>query len=186
MKKSSLILLAPGFEECEGLLVIDLFRRAGLEIVSAAVGGKKLVPSLHGIPIPADLSLEEISAEKYDLCILPGGMPGVENLIANTKVRQLCTAFAASGKRLAAVCGGPAVLGAFGLLKGRRVTVFPGLQKRLTGAVYDDQPVITDGKITTGRALGSAVPFALELIRLMAGEEAVSRVKQAIVWKEMP
>ena len=118
-------------------------------------------------------------------CILPGGIPGVPNLKADATVRQVCTDFAAAGKKVCAICAAPTALAAFGVLQGKKATVYPGMDADLTaaGAAYTGLPLTIDGNIITGEALGAAIPFALAIARELAGADAAARVKKAIVYQ---
>ena len=176
----AVIFFAPGLEECEGLLCVDILRRAGVEVTIAAVGGEKIVKSARQISVVADALAEEL-----DACILPGGIPGVPNLKADATVRRVCRDFAAEGKVVAAICAAPTALAAFGVLNGKKATVYPGMDADLTaaGASYTGLPLTIDGSIVTGEALGAAIPFALALARILAGADAANRVKSAIVYQ---
>ena len=164
----AVIFFAQGLEECEALLCVDILRRAGVEVTIAAVGGERIVTSAQ-----------------FDACILPGGIPGVPNLKADATVRQVCTDFAAAGKKLCAICAAPTALAAFGVLQGKKATVYPGMDANLTaaGAAYTGLPLTIDGNIITGEALGAAIPFALAIARELAGADAAARVKKAIVYQ---
>ena len=179
----ALVFFAPGLEECEGLLCVDILRRAGVEVTIAAVGGSKAVTSARGITVVADALTEEVLTDAYDACVLPGGIPGVDNLKADTVVRRIVQDFAAKGKCIAAICAAPTVLADFGVLKGKRATVYPGMDTPLTaaGATYTGEQVTEDGNIITGEALGAAIPFALALAARLNGQDAADRVAKAIV-----
>ena len=163
----AVIFFAPGLEECEGLLCVDILRRAGVEVTIAAVGGEKIVKSARQISVVADALAEELDYTVFDACILPGGIPGVPNLKADATVRRVCRDFAAEGKVVAAICAAPTALAAFGVLNGKKATVYPGMDADLTaaGASYTGLPLTIDGSIVTGEALGAAIPFALALAR---------------------
>ena len=111
----AVIFFAPGLEECEGLLCVDILRRAGVEVTIAAVGGEKIVKSARQISVVADALAEELDYTVFDACILPGGIPGVPNLKADATVRRVCRDFAAEGKVVAAICAAPTALAAFGV-----------------------------------------------------------------------
>ena len=178
----AVIFFAPGLEECEGLLCVDILRRAGVEVTIAAVGGARVVQSARQVNIVADALAEELDYTQFDACILPGGIPGVPNLKADATVRKVCTDFAAAGKKVCAICAAPA---AFGVLQGKKATVYPGMDADLTaaGAAYTGLPLTIDGNIITGEALGAAIPFALAIARELAGPDAAARVKKAIVYQ---
>ena len=112
----AVIFFAPGLEECEGLLCVDILRRAGVEVTIAAVGGEKIVKSARQISVVADALAEELDYTVFDACILPGGIPGVPNLKADATVRRVCRDFAAEGKVVAAICAAPTALAAFGVI----------------------------------------------------------------------
>ena len=181
----AVIFFAPGLEECEGLLSVDLLRRSGVEVTIAAVGGEKIVKSARSISVVADALAEELDYSAFDAAILPGGIPGVDNLKADATVRKVCTEFAAAGKVVAAICAAPSVLAAFGILQGKKATVYPGMEDKLTaaGAEYTGLPITLDGSIITGEALGAAIPFALALASRLAGQQASNAVKQGIVYR---
>ena len=130
----AVIFFAPGLEECEGLLCVDILRRAGVEVTIAAVGGEKIVKSARQISVVADALAEELDYTVFDACILPGGIPGVPNLKADATVRRVCRDFAAEGKVVAAICAAPTALAAFGVLNGKKATVYPGMDADLTAA----------------------------------------------------
>lgn len=181
----AVIFFAPGLEECEGLLCVDLLRRSGVEVTIAAVGGEKVVKSARSISVVADALAEELDYSAFDAAILPGGIPGVDNLKTDATVRKVCTEFAAAGKVVAAICAAPSVLAAFGILQGKKATVYPGMEDKLTaaGAEYTGLPITLDGNIITGEALGAAIPFALALASRLAGQQASNAVKQGIVYR---
>ncbi|MGN0652424.1 MAG: DJ-1 family glyoxalase III [Gemmiger sp.] len=180
----AVIFFAPGVEECEGLLCVDILRRAGVEVTIAAVGGNEIVRSARGINVVADALAEEVDYPAYDAVILPGGLAGVENLKADPTVRSTCVQFAQAGKVVAAICAAPTALAEFGVLKGRKATVYPGMEDALTAAGAEDTtlPLTVDDNIITGEALGSAIPFALALAGRLAGREAANAVKKGIVY----
>ena len=152
---------------------------------AAAVGGERIVTSARQVNVVADALAEELDYAQFDACILPGGIPGVPNLKADATVRQVCTDFAAAGKKVCAICAAPTALAAFGVLQGKKATVYPGMDADLTaaGAAYTGLPLTIDGNIITGEALGAAIPFALAIARELAGADAAARVKKAIVYQ---
>ena len=115
--------------------------------------------------------------------VLPGGIPGTPNLAANKTVTDTCIAFAKAGKKVAAICAAPSVLAALGLLEGKNATAHAAFQDKLTGAHVLDTEVVVDGNITTSYGLGGAIPFALELVRQLAGEAEADRIRNAIAYR---
>lgn len=178
--KKAVVFFANGMEECEALLIVDLLRRGGVEVVTAAVGGSRDIVSSHQIPIRADALAEDVAYSEADIVILPGGMPGTKNLEASEAVKQAVLDFNTGGKKVAAICAAPSILGHLGLLRGKSATSFVGMRDQLEGATVLDQEVVTDGNLTTSFGLGGAIPFALELLRQLAGAEAADRVRHDI------
>ena len=178
----AVIFFAPGLEECEGLLCVDILRRAGVEVTIAAVGGEKIVKSARQISVVADALAEELDYTVFDACILPGGIPGVPNLKADATVRRVCRDFAAEGKVVAAICAAPTVLAELGLLEGRRATCYPGMEPEMRGAVMQNAGVVRDGNFITGRAAGSAFAFGLALVEALCGAETAARIAAQVVW----
>ena len=181
MKKTALI-AADGFEEVEGLTVVDLLRRAGIACDIVALNGGGEITGSHGIRIGADRSFADTDFDGYDAVILPGGQPGTDTLLKDGRVKELLRRFAGEGKLTAAVCAAPTVLAAAGLLEGKKAVCYPGLEERLTGAEVRYEPALQDGNVITGRGVGAAIPFALEIIRALEGEEAAEQIREKIVF----
>ena len=183
MKKVCLF-LAPGFEECEAITAVDLLRRAGIEVTTAAVSSVTTVSGSHGVPVKADARINDLDLAGFDLLILPGGIPGTPNLKASPLVASALQGQVRAGKRVAAICAGPTVLGELGLLDGMRATCYPGCEDGLGGATYDPQPVVTDSYVTTATGVGTAIPFALELISLLEGPEKAQEIGRQVLYQE--
>ena len=177
-----IVFLADGFEECEGLLAVDLLRRAGLKVLMASVMGRRDVRSSRNILISADCLAENVDFEKAQIIVLPGGRLGTQNLNKCELVKEQCLAFS-KGKKIAAVCAAPSILAGLGLLEGRRTTVHPVFTEQMRGALVNDESVVTDGNITTGQGLGATIPFVLELIKLLVSEEKAERIKKDICYR---
>ena len=168
-----LIPLADGFEEIEAVTVIDLLRRAGIDVVAAGLA-PGAVRGSHGIAVETDATLDEALERDYDMVVLPGGLPGADNLEADERVRTVLRRLADSGRFTAAICAAPKVLAAAGLLEGRRATSFPGfLDPAATpGLELSEAPVVQDGRVITSRGPGTAMDFALALVENLAGSDA--------------
>lgn len=177
------LLFAEGLEECEGLITLDILRRAGLETYTVSVEDTHTVVGAHGVPVTCDRTLPELLAAPPELVVLPGGMPGTTNLAKSPAVETLVRRTLEHGGRAAAICAAPSVLAQYGLLAGRRATCYPGFEDKCPGAQMVDADVVTDGQITTGRALGAAIPFALELVRLLTDEQTAARTAEEIVYR---
>ncbi len=177
-----IVFFADGMEECEGLLVVDLLRRAGSEVVTASVNSSTAILTSHGIRLEADCTAEALDYSSADMLVLPGGLKGTENLASNTFVREKVRWFA-SEKKAAAICAAPSIFASLGLLEGRNATVHPGFEEKMYGANLTHCPVTVDGNLITGRSLGAAIPFALELIRQLEGTERAESVAKAICYE---
>ncbi len=176
------VFTADGFEEIEGLTVVDLMRRAGAQVQMVSISDGLAVKGSHGIEIKADTFFDDVDFDQADLMVLPGGMPGTLHLGEHEGLTGLLQDFAAKGKRVAAICAAPSVLGGLGLLKGKRAVCYPGFEDKLTGAQVEMEEVVTDGCITTSRGLGTAIPFALELISLLFGPEKAEEIKKSVIY----
>lgn len=179
----AVVFFADGTEECEALLVVDLLRRAKVEVTVASASGSRALTSSHGIRLTADALAEEVDYTDVDLVVLPGGIPGTPNLAANAAVVEAVQSFAQAGKRVAAICAAPSILGSLGLLDGKKATAHAAFQDKLGGAQVLDAEVVVDGNITTSYGLGGAIPFALELVRQLAGPAEAQRIQQAIAYR---
>lgn len=180
--KTVCIFLAEGFEECEALLAVDLLRRAGVDVTTAAVGETQAVRSSHDVTVQADLLASQTAGLEFDAVVLPGGAVGTANLAASGLVADAVRRAAGAGKLVAAVCAAPSVLAGLGLLEGRRATCHPSFEGKMAGAVLTGAPVTEDGNFVTGRGLGAGIPFALTLVQRLAGREEAEKIAAAIVY----
>lgn len=173
------LLLADGCEEIEALTPLDVLRRGGCEINTVGIT-KKQVVGAHGIEITADITPEEVTGP-IELLILPGGIPGADNLDASPAVSRFIEKTLSDGGHLAAICAAPYVLGKRELLKGKKATCYPNERfvSQLLGATVTKDPVVTDGNITTAIGMGAASAFAIRLLSLIKGEETAKEVSRA-------
>ncbi len=165
------VLLADGFEEIEAVTVIDVLRRAGVDVVVLGVDGDAPVGS-HGIAVKADALLADRAGGRFDVVVLPGGMPGAARLRDAPHVQRFIVDARGRGAHLAAICAAPIALGKAGALQGKRATCFPGFEAELTGAVLSHDAVVEDGDVTTSRGVGTALAFALSLVARLRGADA--------------
>lgn len=175
----AVVFLADGFEECEGLIVVDILRRAGVETIMASVMESLEVDSSRHIKITADVSAENLDLRGIDLIVLPGGRLGTENLKKSDIIRTACISFAEK-KLIAAICAAPSILDELGLLNGKKVTCHPDFEKNIKNAIITGDSVTVDGNIITGRGLGASFLFAFELVRVLCGDDKVDLIKEAI------
>lgn len=176
------IFLADGFEEVEGLTVVDLLRRAGIEIITVSIKDTREVVSSHGITLYADTVFGNTDFSDADMLVLPGGMPGTLNLGNFGPLVGLLQDFYGKGKKLAAICAAPSVFAELGFLKGRKATSYPSFMDKLSEAEVTEKPVVVDGNITTSRGVGTAIDFALSLITQLEGEKKAEEIARSIVY----
>ncbi len=183
--KEAVILLAPGFEECEALCVFDALDRGGVKTSFISVG-ERTVESAHGVKITADEVLTEKTLERnFDLVFLPGGMPGASNLRKSALVCRLVTKTNENLSLVGAICASPAVvLGPLGLLEGRKATVFPGCESYWPLFDFSSDGVVVSGNIVTGKSAGWAFDTGLVLLSLLTDRETAEKVRKQIYYKE--
>ena len=176
--------LADGFEEVEALAPVDILRRGGCEVKTVSIMTSKKVIGTHGVPVEADIMFADADFADADMIVFPGGLPGATNLADHAELEKLIKKQHESGKRIAAICASPAiVLAKTGVLAGKNATCYPGLEDKLKGAVAVKDAVVTDGNITTSRGPATAMAFAIELVRLMAGEKTADEVSEGLLYK---
>ena len=174
-------MIADGTEEVECLAVVDILRRAGLHVPIVAVEGITVIGS-HGIKITADATLGEADISDADLLFIPGGKAGAVKLAESKPLISAIEKVLSRGGRVAAICAAPAlVLGANGFLSGKRATCYPGFEQHIaSGAVVCGDRVVTDGQITTAKAMGCSVELGIELVRLVVSEQAAEIIREQI------
>lgn len=177
------LFLADGFEEIEGLTVVDLLRRAGIEISMVSITGKKMVVSSHKIKIEADELFEDADFNDAAMLVLPGGMPGTNHLADHEGLVFLLKEFNRQGKDLAAICAAPSVLGMNGILEGKRATCYPGYEDKLLGAKATGNKVEADTNIITSKGMGTSIDFALCIIEKLKDKSTAEKIAEAIQYK---
>src|SRR5512135_884887 len=175
--------LADGFEEIEAMAIIDVLRRAGIEVTVAGLHSGP-IESARRVKVVPDTTVDTITVDDFDMIILPGGQPGSDNLNASAGVRSLILDFNRKGKLTGAICAAPYVLANAGVLEGKRVTAYPSFSKKLGGAIYQDKTVVEDGNIMTSKGPGTAVCFALAIVEKLVGKEKAAKVKEAMLVKD--
>jgi 4-methyl-5(b-hydroxyethyl)-thiazole monophosphate biosynthesis len=174
------VLLADGFEEIEAITVIDVLRRAEVEVLALGIADMEPTGS-HGIVVKADGLLANHKDKEFDLVVLPGGMPGATNLRDDVVVQAFLRRCHAEGRPLAAICAGPIALGSAGVLEGRRATCYPGFEQGLMGADPQQDRVVEDGGVTTSRGPGTALEFALALAEQLAGRTTADALRRGML-----
>lgn len=177
------LLLADGFEEIEALTPVDILRRGGIEVVTYSVNGDLCVCGAHNIMVDADDIIENADYDSVEAVILPGGMPGADNLENSKDVQDLLEHVSKNGKLMCAICAAPKVLGKFGYLDGKKATCFPGFEGELMGAFITGERVVVDGNVITSKGMGTAMDFSLAILEYMKGKEAADKMAVSTMYK---
>lgn len=180
MKKRVLVPIANGFEEIETMTIVDVLRRAGLEVILAGTEAGLLTGSRQ-VRVMPDAWIEEVQDEDFDALVLPGGQPGVDHLRKNAVVLQILQKMSASKKWIGAICAAPLVLRDAGLIAGRHFTSFPALEPEFQEGQYEQASVIVDGHLVTSRGPGTSMEFALKLVELLCGKEKREQTASALL-----
>jgi len=178
------IILADGFEELEAVAIIDVLRRAEIEIVSAGLH-EGPVSSARNVTVIPDTVIDTIKSDDFDMLVLPGGIPGSDNLNADERVRDLIRDFNNKGKITGAICAAPYVLANAGILDGKRATSYPSFKGRLGSAIYEEKTVVEDGNVLTSRGPGTALCFGLAIVEKFAGKEKAQQIKEAMLLQQV-
>ncbi len=177
------IFFAEGYEEIEALTVVDLCRRAGININMVSVTGERKVTGSHKIAVEMDQIFEEVDFAGLDMIVLPGGMPGTLNLEAHAGLMARVDEFDKAGKYIAAICAAPSIFGHKGLLKGRKACSYPGFEKDLDGAEVVFDSVAVSDHVITSRGMGCAIDFSLAIISKLCGEAKAMELSKAIIYQ---
>ncbi|MBL8862485.1 MAG: DJ-1/PfpI family protein [Planctomycetes bacterium] len=176
-----LVPLAEGFEEIEVAAIVDVLRRAQLEVTTAGLKPGP-VRGAHGITFLADTVWSDVDPEAFDVLVLPGGGPGTQNLAADPRILDAVRRFEATERRVAAICAAPTVLHAAGILAGRSATAYPSVRATLRGVdLVEDRPVVRDGRVTTSQGPGTAIAFALDLVAQLAGDARAAQLARDLI-----
>lgn len=175
-----LVPLADGCEELEAVTIVDLLRRAGIEVVTAGLKDGTVTAS-RGVRIVPDMTLDQALRLDFDMVALPGGLPGADNLAADHRLTDLLQRMNESGRFVGAVCAAPKVLARSGVLYGKTATGYPGVLQEEGHPDISGDAVRRDGKVITSRAAGTAMDFALELIEALSGREKRDEVEKGLV-----
>jgi 4-methyl-5(b-hydroxyethyl)-thiazole monophosphate biosynthesis len=170
------VFLANGFEDVEALIPVDVLRRGGVEVVTVSTTDSQVVETAHQVRIEADAMFDDCDFSDADLLMLPGGMPGASNLNNHEGVKKALLRQHAAGKKVAAICAAPLVLGGLGILRGKRATCYPGFEQTLEGATYTADLCTVDGNVTTGEGPAAAFPFAYALLSQLTNEATAQQI----------
>lgn len=175
--------LAEGFEEIEALTVVDVLRRAEIDVKTLSITGSKTVTGTHGISVEADILYEEADYPSCEMIVLPGGLPGADYLDAHEGIAKHVKCFAEDDdKKLAAICAAPMVLGSCGVLHGKKATIYPGMEDELKDGEATGQRVTIDGNIITAMGPAVAMEFALAIVEALKGKAASDEVSDDLLF----
>ncbi|MEE4376389.1 MAG: DJ-1 family glyoxalase III [Candidatus Competibacteraceae bacterium] len=176
---SVLVPLAQGCEELEAVTIIDLLRRAEVDVVAAGLEAGPVTAS-SGVVLVPDVLLAEVLERDFDMIVLPGGLGGAQRLEADERITQLLQRMAAAGRYTTAICAAPKVLLTAGLLEGRQATAYPGALDNSVGVQVSTAAIVQDGQVITSRGPGTALNFTLTLIEVLCGRERRDQVEAAL------
>lgn len=174
------VFLADGFEEIEALATVDILRRCGLFVQTVSVTSSLEVMGAHNISVLADCTIQDLEEDEIDAVVLPGGMPGTNHLQANEEVKRWILFAKEHEKLLCAICAAPKILGAMGILEGKKAICFPGFEQDLKGAVITGQRVVEDGQIITSKGAGTAHDFAFRIAEKCGKIQEAKEVRKAM------
>lgn len=180
MKKSILVILAPGFEEIEAITPIDILRRANIEVTIASLNDELQVPSRGNVVVVAEVKLKDVIKKNFDAILLPGG-PGTKDLREDERVLELVNQFNDSQKIVGAICAAPTVLADAGILEGKRYTAHFSVADELT-AIQKESAVVKDGNVITSQGPGTAIQFGLSLVEALVGKSAADKITKDICY----
>lgn len=175
--KKVFVHLAEGFEEVEALAVVDVLRRAAIDVTMVSITGNLMVTGVHNITVKADTLFEEADYSVPDMLFLPGGIPGSTNLEKHEGLRQQIMAFNKAGKYLSAICAAPLVFGKLGLLADKQACCYPGFEATLTNAKVITDATAVANHIITGRGVGVVFEFALLLVEILVSKAVADDMK---------
>lgn len=175
-----IVLLADGFEEIEALSVIDVLRRAEINVSLVSTKKNLGVIGRSRISVNADCLIDDIDYQSSEMLVLPGGSPGVQNLETNNRVQEIIKHFKDEEKLIAAICAAPYLLGKSGCLEGLKATCFPGFEKMLKGAKYVNKKVVYDRNILTSKGAGSSLDFSFKIVELLRDKKTSEQLKKSM------
>ncbi|MDO5718729.1 MAG: DJ-1/PfpI family protein [Tissierellia bacterium] len=179
--KKIILVLADGFEEIEAISSADILRRADIDLKTVSINEDLSVKGAHDIELKADLNLKKLKSGEYDGVIIPGGMDGVQNLLASEPVIEIVRDFYEGGKMVAAICAGPMVLEKAGILKGKSAICYPGLEDEISSAEIKSDDVVLDGNLITSKGPSTAISFAVEIVGYLNGDKSKMALKKDLL-----
>jgi len=176
------VLIAPGFEEIEAVTIIDILRRASIQVTIVGLE-RDWIKGSHDITIKPDVYYKNINPDIYDALILPGGQPGTNNLKSDSVILSWIKSFHASGKLLAAICAAPTVFHKAGIADGYKLTSYPSEKSVFNPKFYSEDNVVIDKNMVTSRGVGTAIEFSLTLVSILLNSNIAADLKERVLYK---
>ncbi|MBQ0072916.1 MAG: DJ-1/PfpI family protein [Prevotella sp.] len=177
--------IANGSEEIEALTVVDVLRRAGIDIKTVSITGTEEVELSHGVKMKCDTTIEAADLSDADMLLLPGGLPGATNLNEHEGVRQAMLRQYQSGKKVGAICAAPLVLGSLGILQGKKATCYPGFEDQMTGAEYTKEIYTIDGNVITGEGPAATLPYSYAILEMLGEKTAAENLREGMMFNHL-
>lgn len=177
------MLIADGFEEIEAITLIDLLRRANYDLKTVSINQNNEIEGSHKIKMITDMVFDDVNFNDTDVIVLPGGVPGVPNLVSENKVLDLIKDFYNHNKYIVAICAAPFVLERAGILSGKKITCYPTWEDKINSAKIKKKDVVVDGRIITARGVGAAIDLGLKLVEIFSSKSDSKILKNSIVYK---
>lgn len=174
-----LLPLAEGFEEIEASTVLDVLRRAGMNVVTAGMPGSR-VRGARGMEVTADMRLDQIDPSRFDALVLVGGNPGCINLGRSQKIMGMIVKFNLDKKLIGAICAAPSILAKAGILEDRAATIYPGMEREIPRP--KGKRVVQDENIITSQGPGTSIEFALKIVEVVRGKDKVKEIREQLVY----
>ncbi len=175
------VFLAEGFETVEALCPVDVMRRVGIDVSLVSITGNYSVTSKQGVNVTCDITIGKVSLDDAQMLVLPGGIPGADNLYASKRLCKLLRDANKKGIRLAAICAAPYILGKLGILKGKEATCYPGFEDCLEGAVISGERVVSSGNCITAVGMGASLDFALKIVNELTSKERAQKLANSVL-----
>ncbi|XP_020811498.1 protein dj-1beta [Drosophila serrata] len=183
MSKNALVILAPGAEEMELIIAVDVLRRAGIKVTMAGLNGSEPVKCSRDVQILPDIELAKVATDKFDVVVLPGGLGGSNAMGDSSLVGDILKAHEDNGKLIAAICAAPTVLAKHGIATGKSLTSYPSMKEQLVDkySYVEGELVVQDGNLITSRGPGTAYNFALKIAEELVGKQKVQEVAKGLL-----
>ena len=177
--------IANGTEEVEALTVVDVLRRAGVDIKTVSINDTEEVVMSHGVKMTCDLAFADADVSDADMLLLPGGLPGTYNLNDHEGLKEAVLKHAKAGKKYGAICAAPIILGGLGLLEGKKATCYPGCEDQMTGAIYTADVFTIDGNVITGCGPAATLPYSYAILEMLGEKDKADALREGMMFNRL-